>query len=201
MNTIREAFEIILSGNKEESRLAARQVRKLLYSSKTSGSDYDDIKILINGAFAEYYKIREAWRQENFVTAFSVIYFLRDKDHLPDFLFPWFFQLLQHQNGYIRHAAVKMIDNELGPLSVHIRFPGDNMFANDRLSPNKSDEILFYLFINLHNLSAALRLPKYKRFKYIDSLPASPYKSAQMLLARMEDACGRKYLEGLTKIY
>lgn len=201
MNTLREAFELILTGDKEESRLAARQVRKLLYSSKTNESVYKDIKTLIAGAFAEYYQITETWRQENFIIALSVIYFLRDKNHSPDFLFSWFFQLLQHKNGYTRHAVVKMIGIELGPLTVHIRFPNDEIFSKKDIAPGKANEILFFLFTNLHNLSATLWLPKYKRFKYIDSLPASPYKSVQMILAEMEDLCGKGYLESLTKIY
>src|ERR1035437_3381932 len=109
MHTIKKCFEIVLTGSKDESRLAARQVRKLLYSSRGDRKKFDDIKDVIGGAFGEYYKITDDWRQENFVTAFSVIYYLHDKEECPDFIFPWFFQLLQHPNGYIRHATVKMI--------------------------------------------------------------------------------------------
>ena len=30
---------------------------------------------------------------------------------------------------------------------------------------------------------------KYKKYKYIDSIPASPYKSVQMILADLEESC------------
>src|SRR3989338_1611081 len=124
MNTIKECFDIILRGNEEKSRLAARGVRKLVYSSSASGREkYEEIAALVRTAPENYARISEDWRQENFVMAVSVIYFLHDRENQPDFLFPWLFQLLQHSNGYIRHAAVKMISHEIGPLTYHLRFP------------------------------------------------------------------------------
>ncbi|HOD87058.1 MAG TPA: hypothetical protein PKY61_01060 [bacterium] len=200
MGAIKESFKIILSGDKEKSRLASRQIRKILYSSKGDKYLYIDIRNIINGAFGEYYKIQETWRQENFVMALSVIYFLRDRNNSPDFLFSWLLQLLQHNNGYIRHAAVKMITEELGPLTVHIRFPDDKMFSKEIFNSEKADEILFSLFMSLCNLSGSLYTPKYKKYKYVYSLPASPYKSVQMVLAEMEYICGAGYLDEFTKL-
>jgi hypothetical protein len=201
MSSIKKYFEIILNGGKEESRVAARQVRKTLYSSRSDRGSFSDIKNITNSAVEEYYKIKEDWHQENFVIAISVIHFLRDKNNLPDLLLPWFIELLQHRNGYVRHAAVKMIIGELGPLTVHIRFPGDKNFSKERFTPEKADEILYILFISLSNLSIALHLPKYSKYKYIDSLPPSPYKSVQMVLAEMEDMCGAEYLNDFNRNY
>jgi hypothetical protein len=45
MGAIKESFKIILSGDKEKSRLASRQIRKILYSSK--GDKYLYIEILL----------------------------------------------------------------------------------------------------------------------------------------------------------
>lgn len=197
MNTIKECFDIILKGGKEESRKAAREVRKLLYSSKSGKDDFKDIKKIIYSAPQEYAKISEYSRQENFVVAVSVIYYLHDKEKQPDFLFSWLFYLLQHQNGNIRHAAVRMFENELGSLTYHIRFPNEKLNRFRELLPEQADSILRFLFINLNELFGILWQPKYKKYKYIDSLPASPYKSAQMVLARMEEMCGKKYMDSL----
>src|SRR3989344_4600153 len=161
MNTIKECFDTILRGNKEKSRLAARGVRKLVYSSSASGREkYGEIAALVRTASENYLRISEDWRQENFVMAVSVIYFLHDRENQPDFLFPWLFQLLQHSNGYIRHAAVKMISHEIGPLTVHIRFPGDK---SSKLNPEQADSILYSLFINLSKLASNFWRPKSKR--------------------------------------
>lgn len=188
MNTLKECFDVILHGDENDSRLAARMVRKLLYSS--AGRDkYEDIKNLVNTASGDYAKISEEWRQENFAVAVSVIYFLHDKEGQPDFLFSWLFQLLQHSNGVIRYAAVRMLTNEIGPLTYHIRCPGDKPFFREKLKPEQADRILYSLFASLNGLLSALWQPKYKRYKYIDSLPASPYKSVQMVLAELEDSC------------
>lgn len=189
MNTIKECFNTILRGNENESRLATRRVRKLLYNPWGNRNEFIDIKNLVNGAPDEYAKISEEWRQENFVTAVSIIYYLHDNEEQPDFLFPWLFQLLQHPNGIIRYATVRMISNEIGPLTVHIRFPGDKSILRDRLKPEQADAILDSLFTRLNELTDALWQPKYKKYKYIDSLPASPYKSAQMVLAELEESC------------
>jgi hypothetical protein len=126
------------------------------------------------------------------VVAISVIYYLHDREGEPDFLFPWFFQLLQHPNGIIRYAAMRMLSIELGPLTAHIRVPG---YKSDRLKPEQADQILHSLFISLNGLVSALWEPKFKRYKYIDSLPTGPYKSVQMVLARIEEYCGRQYLD------
>src|SRR3989344_4753787 len=171
MNTIKECFDTILHGNDEHSRLSARMVRKILYraTASTDKSKYNEITNIINGVSDTYSRISEEWRQENFVMAVSVIYFLHDREEQPDFLFPWLFQLLQHTNGYIRHAAVKMISHELGPLTFHIRFPDDK---SSKLKPEQADSILYSLFINLSKLASNFWRPKSKRYKYIESLPA-----------------------------
>lgn len=79
MDTIKECFAIILQGEKTVSRLAARRVRKLLYSS-AGREKYKDIKSLVEQAADQYRNIAEEWRQENFVVAISVIYYLHDRE-------------------------------------------------------------------------------------------------------------------------
>jgi hypothetical protein len=193
--TFLELFAIILTGNKDDSRKAAREVRQLLYNSRNGGK-YESIKIIIKNAPKEYVKITEDWRQENFVIAVSVLYFLHGEENRPDFLFPWIFCLLQHKNGNIRHAAVRMIENELGPLTVHIRIPD---YKQSKLKSEQSDFILLNLFISLNDLLVYLWKPVYKKYKYVSSLPTCPYKSIQMVLNAMEDDCDKSYMERLKK--
>lgn len=197
MDIFKKCFETILNGGKKESHQAARKVRKLVYSSSAEGREkYKEIAALIETAPENYARISDDWRQENFVMAISVIYFLHDRENKPDFLFPWLFQLLQHQNGYIRHAAVKMICHEIGPLTYHIRFP-DEKSDWHKFSPIQANNILRSLFASLNGLLSVLWQLKYKKYKYIDSLPSSPYKSVQMVLFELEDSCGKKYIDRL----
>jgi len=187
MKTFSELFKIILTGDKESGRKAAREVRKLVYSSAAEGREkYDKIKTIIENAPEEYRKITEDFRQEHFVMAISVMYFLHDREQEPDFLFPWLFHLLKHKNGNIRHCAVKMLCHELGPLTVHIRFPGERSKSTD-LSPRQSNAILNDIHTGLEMMARESYKPAYKRYKYIDSLPTGTYKSIQMVLARMEE--------------
>lgn len=188
MKTFSECFNIILTGGRDESRRAARQIRKLVYSS--AGGKYKDIASIIENAPKEYEKITENFRRENFAIAVSVMYFLHDKASQPDFLFPWLFHLIQDPNGNIRHAAVRMFKQELGPLTVHIRFPNEKSAYLRRLSPEQADLILFELSSNLSDLIKNLWKPAYKRYKYISSLPNGAYKSIQMVLGQLEEDCG-----------
>jgi hypothetical protein len=185
--TFTELFKIILIADNDSSRKAAREIRKLLYSSRDGGG-YKDIMSLIENAPAEYVKIAEDWRQENFVMAISVMYFLHNRENQPDFLFPWLFPLLQHKNGNIRHAAVRMIEHELGSLTYHIRFPGEKI-RHRELSPEQADRIIFGLRTNLNNLTASSWKDSYRKFKYIDKLPSGTYKSVQLILGYLEDYC------------
>ncbi len=193
MKTFTELFKTILTADKDTSRKAAREVRKLLYSY-SAGNKYKSIALIIDKAPLEYEKIKESWRQENFVMSISVIYFLHNKKSQPDFLFPWLFKLLHYENGYIRYASVRMIENELGPLTYHIRFPNRKSSILN-LSPKRADFILFELYTHLNNLMANFWKPEYKRYKYISSLPAGVYKSIQLILSRLEECCGKEYID------
>ena len=75
--TLLEAFNIILTANEEESRKTARQVRKLAYSHNDKDK-YSTIVSIIETAPQTYTDITEEFRQENFVKAISVLYFLRN---------------------------------------------------------------------------------------------------------------------------
>ena len=200
MKTFSEYFKIILTGDRDVSRLAAREVRKLLYSSQGGDDKYKEIKNLVNNAPDEYAKISEEWRQENFVVAISVIYFLHSKENQPDFLFPWLFQMLLHENGYIRHAAVRMTEHEIGPLTVYIRVPDyEKRFGSQELTPEQADAILYSLFVSLNLLMNTLWQPKYKKYKYVSSLPSGPYKSVQMVFGRLEEDCGQEHVDRLIR--
>ena len=200
MNTIKDCFEIILKGNKNQSRQAARRVRKLVYSSG-SNSKYDDIKKLVNDAPKTYKKISESWRQENFVMAIGVMYFLHDKEAQPDFFFPWLFELLLNPSGVIRYAAVRMLSHELGPLTVYVRIPDFKPDGLTDIKPQQADNILFALFTDLNKLLKKTWKPIYKKNKYISSLPVSPYKSIQMVMGEMEELCKDEYMSKLANRY
>lgn len=191
--TFDELFNVIKTGNKEYSRNAARAVRKLLYSSFSHG-EYESIHKIIDGAPKEYVEISEDWRAENFVVAVSVLYFLHDKENQPDFLFSWLFYLLQHQNGYIRQSAVRMLEHEIGSLTVHIRCPE---YKQSKTISEQSDYIILNLFVFLNNLLADLWKPVFKKYKCISSLPACPYKSIQMVMDHLEYDCGDEYIKNL----
>ncbi|MFA6514786.1 MAG: hypothetical protein WCT42_00785 [Candidatus Paceibacterota bacterium] len=128
--------------------------------------------------------------------AVSAIYFLHDRESEPDFLFPWLFYLVQHDNGNIRQSAVRMFRNELGPLTVHIRCPEYNNSSNKILN-KKRDEILFYMYDELDFLLCKFYKPIYKKYKYVSSLPTGPYKSIQLVIGKLGFDCGDDYLKKL----
>ncbi len=192
--TFIDLFKIILDGNKENSRKAAREVRKLLYRSPYYDEKFKDINLIVENAPKKYFDISENWRKENFVVAISVLYYLYEKEDLPDFLFPWLFYLLLNKNGNIRQSAVRMIKNNLGALTFHIRCPE---YKHSKSKIEQSDFILINLFLSLNDLLGMTWKPKYKKCKYISDLPVSPYKSVQMILDELKYSCGDKYIKHL----
>ncbi len=198
MSAFSELFNTIVTADREASRKAAREVRKLVYSS---GDDtkYQEIISIIENAPAEYAQINEGFRQENFVIAVLVMYFLHNRDDQPDFLFPWLFELLLHENGNIRHAAVRMIGHEIGPLTYHLCFPGEVIRHRD-LNPELADKMLLKLFAGLSHLSYESWKPDYKKYRYIDSLPSCTYKSVQIILSELEFDCGEEYVKHMKNI-
>ncbi len=185
MQLFTDLFRIILEGDKESSRNAARGVRKLLYSAKSGKDDFNEIKKIINTSDEMYRNIKEEWRQENFVMAISVMYFLHDREDEQDFLFPWLFFLIQHKNGNIRQSAVRMFRNELGPLTVHIRHP-ENSYSSNKIINEKRNQILLDMREELLFLARKFHKPVYNKYKYIDSIPTGQYKSIQLVLAELE---------------
>jgi len=198
MTSLKDLFDTILNGNKEESRIASKGVRKFIYGSHGEGK-YKEIVSILNNAPQEYFKIKEDFRQENFVRAISVMYFLRDRFISPDFLFSWLFRLLINDNGNIRQSSRKMIESEIGSLTYHIRFPKEKKHFD--LDPYKADQIIFDLFYNLHKLMNDFWKIEYKKYKYINSLPNCQYKTIQLILAELEDSCGTEYVEKLNEKY
>jgi len=186
--TFKELFKTILIADKTASRTAARTVRKFLYSSHQGREKYDDIHEIINDTPNAYAKITEDWRRENFVMAVSVIYYLHDHEHGPDFLFPWLLELLQNKNGYIRHAAVRIIQHELGPLTYQIRFPGKGRSLSG-LSREDANEMLCMIEADLNKLAAQFWNSTYRKYKYIENLPSGTFKSVQLILSRLDDYC------------
>ena len=200
MKTFIDYFNIILLGDQNESSKAARQVRKFLYSSESKGK-YKVLASIVENAPKEYENIIEDWRRENFVIAVSVLYFLHNKENRPDFLFSWLCDLIQDPNGNIRHAAVRMFEHELGPLTYHIRFPNEKSNYLRKLSSEQSDRILFEMFANLMNLIKYLWKPVFKKYRYVSSLPSGPYKSIQMVLGHLVEDCGEEYMKRLEKSF
>lgn len=197
IKTFTDCFKIILTGDREASRKAARGARKLLYSSRGDSGRYQDIKNIINNAPSEYVEISEDWRQENFVMAISVLYFLHDRESQPDFLFPWLYYLIQNSNGNIRQAAVRMFGHEIGPLTYHLRFPGEQSPSLGDIPPRQADRILHDLFANLFDLLWRSDKPAYQKHKYIESMPSGPHKSVQMVVSHLDECCGAEYMAHL----
>lgn len=194
-NSLSELFKTILTANKILSRKAARDVRKMV-NVVGEGDEYEMVSLIVAMAPEGYKQIKEDWRQENFVMAISSMYPLGRKNKQPDFLFPWLFELMQHKNGNIRQAAIRMFEVELESLTQHIHFL-DKESNILEVSYQEVDDILFSLYVSINDLMADHWKPEYKRYKYISSLPVGVYKSFQLLLCTLEELCGKEYLEQL----
>ena len=186
---IKECFNVILEGDKVASKKASRKAHKIISMMKRP--DYDYLIEMVMDSPHQYMSISESWRQENFVMAISSTFFLVDEAQ-HGHLFPWLFQLLQHDNGNIRYAAVRMFENCFGPMTYHIRFPDDpEQYKDYRIDST----LLKELFMSLNGLLSVYWDARYEQYEYINSLPSSQYKSIQMALVTLEDMCGEGFFD------
>ncbi len=89
------------------------------------------------------------------------MYFLHHKESNPNFFLPFLLGLLENENGKIRYCAYKMISNDLGPLTVHLRHPGS---TSDKISVEKAEEVLFAIHSALEYLIQKHYDKKYKKY-------------------------------------
>lgn len=194
--TFTSLFDIILTAEKNESHEAASEVRKLLYKGNYDKKTYREIYSIVEDAPNKYVKIIEEWREENFVRAISVMHFSYVWHKQPNILFPWLFFLLTHKNGNVRNSARRMIENSLAPLTTHLR--GD-FFKHTDKKIKEFNSILFAIYYDLNLLLDSTWEPKYERYKYVDSLPTSPYKTVQMVLCAFKRICGKDFTKQVQK--
>jgi hypothetical protein len=181
--TIKEAIEIILHGNELEAKKVSKTMRKLVYFGDSG--KYEEIKEVIEDVLKVYPTIQEEWRREIYISAISIMYFLHDKyDKKPDYFFPLLLSLLENPNGTIRYCAYKMLVHDLGPLTVHLRIPD---YEKSELDKYIAISILSKLHKDLMILHDKYFDKKYKKYKYVQDLPASTYKTVEMALYELDD--------------
>ncbi len=129
---LKEAYQKILYGTESEAKKAWQGMRKLVYSG--GNGKYDEIKKELEKVKENYKNIVEDWRREFYISSISIMYFLHHKESNPNFFLPFLLGLLENENGKIRYCAYKMISNDLGPLTVHLRHPGS---TSDKISVEK----------------------------------------------------------------
>ena len=120
---------------------------------------------------------------------------MRNNMKSPEPLYNWIFELLHNKNGHIRFAAFRMIRNDLGLLTAHIRH--SNTEFERTIESDRADNILLSLYINLNDIAVSLSKPSYKKYKYVELLPVGPYKTIRMIIAELEDNCGKAYMKQL----
>lgn len=76
-----------------------------------------------------------------------------------------------------------------------MRCPDSNY--SHKFSRADADQVLSDMFITLVSMANDYWEPKYKKYKYISSLPSGPYKSIQMVLSELEEDCGEQFMNKL----
>ncbi|MBU2541936.1 hypothetical protein KJ785_00030 [Patescibacteria group bacterium] len=94
----------------------------------------------------------------------------------------FFLNYIQHPSGKIRQAVIRAVDYLLMDI-VEGLGPHDKKVVYDK--HNKSMNYFCNFACILENLLAKYDEPRFKKFKYISSMPASVYKSLQILMTEI----------------
>ncbi len=103
---------------------------------------------------------------------------------------------IQHPSGKIRQAVLHFSDYLITNIVISLRFSEDRKISKaDRQKVEKNKERFGHFIYTVEYLLGRYDEPKFSRYKYINSMPASVYKSLQKLM--VEHLLRNEYYEKL----
>ena len=159
---IRELIRLIKTGDTEQSRTAKKALHKLRDSSD------DKVRALIaaelTSEMRDFDSIENTDNRANFIYSLGLVFLSKIDTHF-DFFMDFLIERLQDKNGKIRNAALNVAKG-IYPI------PSLRHKIEQRM---KETEKLLEKYCQ----------PKFKRCKYVQSLPPGIYKSLQMLMHKL----------------
>ncbi len=184
-NYIKNLIQIIKTGAPDEVKVAQKQVKKF----------YDDVYIpqretgkrafrIFLEEIKTFEQIKDANHQAYFINTLKWPLYAIGYENF-DVFAKFFLRYIQHPSGKIRQAIIKAVDYLIFDLTLGI----DGNYYHEEKSKEEikkiadRDKIRFGLFVTIiERLEEKYYEPKFKRYKYISSLPVGVYKSLQILI-------------------
>jgi len=192
-NPLEKYIHTIKTGNKEEAKEAQKQIEKYWHDRKKDKKDFcvflDEIR--------KFEQIKDIDCQVKFIGALKWAFWAIGEENFKEFS-EFILKYIQHPSGKIRQAIINACSPLVFKITLKIKFEDEK--GSTKGKTKKEDLMRFGRFVDeVIRLIEKYFEPKYRRYKYVSSLPPGVYKSLQKLIS--EEILRSEYQESLYNEY
>lgn len=195
-NHIKNLIQIIRTGMPAEVKVAQKQVKKFWHDVYIPQREIgrQAFRVFLD-EIKTFEQIKDADHQAYFINTLKWPLYAIGYENF-DVFARFFLRYIQHPSGKVRQAIIRAVDYLIFDLTLDMnrnyQHKGKSKEALKKIIAR--DRMRFGLFvITTERLEEEYYEPKFKRYKYISSLPAGVYKSLQILM--MEELLRSEYYE------
>lgn len=174
-------FAILKNGNQKEVKAAKKRIGKLWHNNRKS---FEKSSIIVFEQMKQFETIHNPKNQEAFVSGLSLFFPVLSDTHFKE-LKNFVLKIICHPNGHVREQIRKTADWLFISLSSRIHpfvYPKGKKLTQKQTEEREKVKIEFSEYLN----DIELLMKKYDdgshdKFKYIDGMKPSVYKSLQLL--------------------
>ncbi|MCX6810411.1 MAG: hypothetical protein NTY30_01575 [Candidatus Berkelbacteria bacterium] len=183
---LQKLIEIVKTGTREEVKQAQKEIENFAHRHGMTDNNHQDENFKVFLVEIEWFdQISNLNHQCYLISSLKWAFFALGIKYFDEFT-NFILKCIQHPSGKIRQSIIKASDWLMMSINVdYIFYPQKNPTDEDK-KKIAVDQLKFCQFVDkVGELSEKYYLPKYKRVKYISSLPVGEYKSIQMLLTEV----------------
>jgi hypothetical protein len=188
---LQKLIDIIKSGSPSDVKLAQKEIEKIWHDTCRYDKDRkESVFCIFLEELKSFPQIKDVDHQAYFINTLKwPLYFIGEKyfSDWSDFILTY----IQHPSGKVRQAIIRVSDYLLIDLQMDFKHASMILKNKDLKHQDIKDIVAddkkkFGDFVlAIENLVSRYYEPRFKKYKYVDSLPISVYKSLQMLLVEL----------------
>lgn len=190
-------ISVITTGSREEVKKAQREVERVYDRAlETPGRRGLRKYSIFVEALRDFDDIKDVDHQAYFVNTLRWVFMAVGEQYFAE-CSQFVLKTIQHPSGKVRQAVIHVASWLV--IATSSPFSSDSMKGKDcELAQKLVDQLCRFVF-DVEQLLERYEEPKYRRYKYVQNLPPSVYKSLQKLLT--EELLRGPYYEGLYEDY
>lgn len=184
-NQLKNFIEIIKTGNRADVREAQKQIEKywsdVYIPHRKEGRKAFEIYL---DEIRDFEKIKDIDHQAYFISTLKWPFWVIGEEHFEEWA-AFILKYIQHDSGKIRQAVIYTADYLVIDITHDLLFDNNQIKGRDKERIEENKKRFGELVLNVEELIGKYDDPRYRRYKYISSMPAGVYKSLQKLITEV----------------